>query len=306
MSPEKRLSDAHAHVAKAERALIAATAAAARATDFATAVEAEVGVHDARDQALAAERAEGLKQSLKSGSAPKFVPSPTTKERIARIDAEARRAAARRARDELNAEAQEANAAFDTARAELEAAARDVPELEAAARGVLSAEAESYAAKVVELELEARAGISQLESALRSNASDWGSSSAAKVMIAAERVKARRAPDLPAEAPAQDAALDQAPSCAAKVVVVEYEALANRIQLEGAVRSGVLGWGTRVSLTPIAHGVVQGNQNTAIGVKNANEWHAANQAAERWRARHAELLLKHSDTQPCESEAATC
>jgi hypothetical protein len=296
LSPEKRLSDAHARVAMAERALIAATAAAARATDFATAVEAEVGVHDARDQALAAERAEGLKQSLKSGAAPKFVASPTTKERIARIDAEARRAAARRARDELNAEAQEAKAAFDTARAELEAAAR----------GVLSAEAESYAAKVVELELEARAGISQLESALRSNASDWGSSSAAKVMIAAERVKARRAPDLPAEAPAQDAALVAARVCAAKVAVLELEALANRIQLEGAARSGVLRWGTRVSLTPIAQRVVQGNQNTAIGVKNANEWHAANQAAERWRARHVELLLKHSDAQPCESEAATC
>ena len=291
MSPEKRLSDAHARVAMAERALIAATATAAKATDFAPAVEAEVGVHAARDQALAAERAEGLKQSLKSGGAPKFVASPTTKERIARIDAEARRAAAQRARDELNADAQEAKAGFDTARAELEAAAR----------GVLSEEAESYAAKAVELELEAQSKRAQLEAELRNSASGWGSNSAAKLMIESERAKARGAADLSPEAPKGNAALDAARSIAAKVVVLELEALSDRIKLEAAVRSGTLGWGKQIALSPLAQRLAQENLSTAIAVKNSPEWAAANQAAEGWRTRHVELL-RRSDAQPCESE----
>jgi hypothetical protein len=180
--PMERLSDAHARVDKAGRELVAATAAAANSAAFAAAMEAEVGVHDARDQALAAARAEDLKTSLKSGATPKLIASPTTKERIARIEAEDRQTAARRAMDELSAEEGTAKAALDDAR----------DELAAAARGVLSAEAESYASKAVALELEALSNRIKLEAALRRTALGWGTNSAAKSMIESERVKCRK------------------------------------------------------------------------------------------------------------------
>jgi hypothetical protein len=146
---------------------------------------------------------------------------------------------------------------------------------------------------VVELELEARASSSQLETELRNRASGWGGSSAAKVMIAAEREKASArgaAGHLSDEAPKASDALDAARSYAAKVVALEREALSIRVRIEGAVRSGVLGWGTRIALKQLAQRVAHGNLNTSIAVKNSPEWAGANQAADRWRARHAELF----------------
>jgi hypothetical protein len=290
MTAESKLADAHARVLEVERVVTAAAAAAGSARNFFAEVDLEVA-------ALAAERAETLKKSFRSGSAPPpDETGATAKERTLRLDAENRLAAARTAAEDLSAEAQEAKVAFDTARAELEAAAR----------AVLSEETESYAAKVVALETEALSNLTQLEATLRSNASGWGSSSAAKLMIEAERGKAsarRVADDLPAEAPAQDAASKAARSYAAKVVALEFEALSIRVRIEGAVRSRVLGWGSGIALNPLAKRVVQENLSTAIPVRNSPEWAGANKAADHWRERHAELL-KPYNSQPRDSEAA--
>ena len=86
------------------------------------------------------------------------------------------------------------------------------------------------------------------------------------------------------------AALDEARSVAAKVVALELEALANRIKVEAAARSGTLGWRKQIALSQLAQRVVQENLNTSIAVKNSPDWGASNQEAEGWRARHAELL----------------
>jgi hypothetical protein len=293
---EKRLGAAHLRVAEAERVLAAATNAATKAQEFAATTEAEVAKHVERDQALAADRAEGLKHALKSGFPPKFVASPTTKERVQRVEAEDRQTAARKAAEDLSADADSAKATLDDAQAELAAAAR----------AVLSEEAEAYAAKVVELELEAVSNRNQLEASLRSTAAGWGSNSAAKSMIESERVRAsarRAADDLPAEAPAQDPVLDAARVCAAKVVALELEALSNRVRLEASVRSGTLGWGKQIALSQLAQRVVQENLSTSIAVKNSSEWAASNQAANVWRQRHAKLLNR-SNAAPVEGDVA--
>ena len=246
MSPaEERLGLARRALETAEVNLANASTAVQNARAFLNAMDAEVQTHIERDKALAAERAVGLKRSLRSGSAPTLNSSPATaKERATRIEAENRQAAARKAAEDLSAEAQEAKVAADTARAELEAAAR-----------VLSEEADAYAAKVVALEREALSNRTQLESALRCSASGWGSTSAAKVMIEAERgeASARRGADgLSAEAPKASAALDEARSFAAKLVALELEALANRIKVEAAARSGTLGWEKQIALSQLA------------------------------------------------------
>jgi hypothetical protein len=125
MNAAERLTDAHNRVAKAERAHIAATAAAAKAREFATKIEAEHASIVARDQTLAAERATRLKASIKSGAMPVLAILPAAaKERLARIDAEDRQAAARRAVADLNAEQREATATLDDAQRALDLAAR--------------------------------------------------------------------------------------------------------------------------------------------------------------------------------------
>ncbi len=192
--------------------------------------------------------------------------------------------------EELTAEAGMAKAALDDAR----------DKLAAAARGVLSEEANSYAAKAASLELAALSSCSQLETELRDRASGWGGSSAAKLMIESERgaASARRAADgASADKSKASDALDSARSIATKIVALECEALSNRVQVEGAVRSRVLGWGSGIALNPLAKRVVHENLSTAIAVRNSPEWAGANKAADHWRARHAELM-KHSDAAP--------
>jgi hypothetical protein len=294
VSASERLADAHDRIARAERALAAANRAATAASDFAAEIAIELAEHVERDEIATASRAKDLAKALRSGDAPTFKKSQASAaDRIARFDAESRATAARAALEELDAEQRAAKATLADAQAELAAAAR----------GVLSAEAESYAAKVVALELEALSNRNKLEATLRSTATGWGSNSAAKSMIESERGKARRAPDLPAEAPAQDAVLDAARICAAKVVALELEALSNRVQLEAAVRSGTLEWGKQIALSQLAQRVVQENLSTAIAVKNSSEWAASNQAANVWRRRHAELL-NGSGVAPVEGDAA--
>jgi hypothetical protein len=292
---EKRLADAHLRVAAAERAHAAANKAATAARDFAAEIATELAEHVKRDEIATASRAKDLANSLRSGDAPAFKKSPVSAaDRVARFDAESRATSARQALEELASEEHAARVAVDAAKAELQAAAR----------AVLSGEAESYAAKVVALEIEALSSRSQLEAELRNSAAGWGSNSAAKLIIESERAKARGAADLPTSVPPANAALDSARSIAAKVVALELEALSTRVRIEGAVRSGILGWGTRIALSQLAQRVVQENLSTAIAVKNSSEWADANKAADHWRARHAELM-KHSDSAPVQGRDAS-
>jgi hypothetical protein len=287
VSQSERLADANAQVAKAVHTLDGATAAAAKAAEFAAAIDAEVAAHVERDRKLAAERAEDLKRSLRSGAAPTLNSSPAmTKVRAQLIEVQDRQAIARKAADDLSAEAEVAKVALDSARAEVESAVR----------GLLSDKAEVYASAVVALESEAKSKRAQLEEVLRSSASGWGGASAAKIILSTVKF-ASQIEGESEQAVAGEAAdnLDAARSLAAKVISLECDALASRAELEGVVRSGVLGWRKQTALTSVAQRVVQENLSTSIAVKNSPEWAAANQAAEGWRTRHAELLRRSDD-----------
>ena len=76
----------------------------------------------------------------------------------------------------------------------------------------------------------------------------------------------------------------------ARVSELELESMANRIQLEGANRSGSLGWGRGLALSDAGKRVLAGNQMLSVGVRNSPEWASANAAADGWRARLAFLI----------------
>jgi hypothetical protein len=63
-----------------------------------------------------------------------------------------------------------------------------------------------------------------------------------------------------------------------------------RIEVEAAIRSGAIGCGNHITLSHLARRVVQENQSTPIATRNTLVWAASNEAAERWRSRHVELL----------------
>jgi hypothetical protein len=68
------------------------------------------------------------------------------------------------------------------------------------------------------------------------------------------------------------------------------KAMVHRIAVEGAMRSGVLGWGRGLELTDAAKTVLRENEGTRIGVKNAPEWVESNREADRWSASMGLLL----------------
>jgi hypothetical protein len=76
----------------------------------------------------------------------------------------------------------------------------------------------------------------------------------------------------------------------AKVVALERESMAARIEIEGAIKSGHLGYGRQIELSDSGKVILTGNQMLPIGVRNMGEWKASNEAAESWRQRFAFLI----------------
>jgi hypothetical protein len=79
-----------------------------------------------------------------------------------------------------------------------------------------------------------------------------------------------------------------------RVVALELESMAARIELEGAVRSGNLGWSWDLALSDQGKRLLAINTTTDIAQKNAPEWARANESAEAWRARYEALITNHA------------
>ena len=83
-------------------------------------------------------------------------------------------------------------------------------------------------------------------------------------------------------------------SVVSRINELERESMSARIELEGAVRSGNLGWSWDLGLSDQGKRLLAGNAVTDIAQKNAPEWARANEAAESWRARYAFLIENHA------------
>jgi hypothetical protein len=79
-----------------------------------------------------------------------------------------------------------------------------------------------------------------------------------------------------------------------RVVALEKESMACRIQIEGAARSGNIGTPWDLGLSDQGKRLLVGNTMTDIGVRNAPEWSRANEEAESWRRRYAFLIENHA------------
>jgi hypothetical protein len=86
-----------------------------------------------------------------------------------------------------------------------------------------------------------------------------------------------------------------------RIAELEREAMQRRGEVEGLARSGVIGWGAQMAISAAGKYVLNGNQNSPIGIKNSPEWIGAHEAAERVRQRYASLLKQ--DPAPAESAA---
>jgi hypothetical protein len=79
-----------------------------------------------------------------------------------------------------------------------------------------------------------------------------------------------------------------------RIAELEHDALQHRIELEGILRSGVLGWGSKITLGDAGRRALTANEASRIGVKQAPEWHSANTAAERVRQRYFDLMKSNA------------
>jgi hypothetical protein len=80
----------------------------------------------------------------------------------------------------------------------------------------------------------------------------------------------------------------------ARINELERESTAARIELEGATRSGNLGWSWDLGLSDQGKRILASNTMSDIAQKNAPEWSRANEAAESWRRRYAFLIENHA------------
>jgi hypothetical protein len=79
-----------------------------------------------------------------------------------------------------------------------------------------------------------------------------------------------------------------------RIAELEHDALQHRIELEGILRSGVLGWGSKITISDAGKRTLTSNEMTRIGVKQDAAWHAANAAAERVRHRYDDLMKSNA------------
>jgi hypothetical protein len=114
--------------------------------------------------------------------------------------------------------------------------------------------------------------------------------------LAAEERSAQEAVDnatVELEAAARSVLAREAEQHAVRIAELEREAITHRIDLEGATRSGSFGFLRQSALSDLARRIIRENESLPIGVRNAAEWMASNEAAEAWRRRLAILLKNH-------------